>query len=340
MQIERHIFGSYKGYTTLARSPGVSLDDCRLVERHAFGFGQTYEPRYYKKLEKSPGYFTLQFGGNRRGLTRVTEGERDDQGRPTLLYMTLILTRLDWDAELLGDIGALAESRELWKWDQSGTIMPVNSTLQGSDVIPGRHISPALHILSHLERSAAGRRAVVASEEDIPWEVARAVEMLLPRLARNTITTAYRVLSPQFPARFVTLAADAGAGANYRPDLSEPLSTYGQYLKRRGIDRERIPMECILQYGAFGEKDGRPGGNEALLASASQIVTSEKTEVRTRWGAVWLAASLSLVAGTAIGYFLPRKASRIDNAPATSNSSAGVIAAGAAAASGQAKGVP
>ena len=161
MQIERHVFGSYKGYMTLARSAGVSADDCRLVERCAHSFGQTYERRYYRSLAKRPAWFTQQFPGNRRGLTRVTEGPADDQGRSTLCFITAVISRQDWDSLLLGDIGALAECRAVWDWDESGTIAAMNLDITGSLAVPAKARSGALQVISELERTVASRRPVV-----------------------------------------------------------------------------------------------------------------------------------------------------------------------------------
>jgi hypothetical protein len=63
MRIERHVFGSFSGYTTLAKSAGVSLDDCRQLESTAYSFGQSHDRGFIKSLAKTPAYFTRSMTG-------------------------------------------------------------------------------------------------------------------------------------------------------------------------------------------------------------------------------------------------------------------------------------
>ena len=300
MQIERHVFGSYKGYTTLARSTGVTMDDCRVVERCAFGFGQTYENRYYKSLGKNPAFFTQQFPGSRRGLTRVSEGPADVQGRATLCYITLIVSRKDWDGALFGDIEALASARGVWNWDNSGAIGSLDLPVAGVPKIPSKHLAAALQAISHLEKAVLARKTVIASEATLCFEVVRAVEMLIPPVNRNSLTTAYRVLSPQFPAALVTLAEEAGSAATYRPQEKHAFSAYAQFLKTSGMESGDIPR-AVLQYRDFGVQSPQNGGPESIK---TQFVSFGEPEYRTQ--KLYIAAALvcGLILGLLVGMFL------------------------------------
>ncbi len=304
MHIERHVFGSYKGYTTLARSQGVTLDDCRIVERCAHSFGQTYESRYFKSLSKQPAYFTTQFGTTRRGLTRVIDGPVDDQGRPTLQFITVILSRADWDTKLIGDIESLAAERCLWEWDGSGNISAIDVSISGSAKIPSKVTPVALQVISQLERTFLTRKAVVSSESTLDFQIIRAIEILLPPASRGGITTAYRILSPQFPVRLISLASDAAGAATYRPEEGQPLSPYAQHIKLSGIDSGTIPVDRLASYRGFGEPPSRSGASSTSSSPTTLVTTVEKTEIKTRWSIAILAAVASLLLGITSGILL------------------------------------
>ena len=283
---------------TLAKSPGVSPNDCRVIERCAHAFGQTYDAKYYKALAKHPAYFTSQFPGNRRGLTRVTAGSSDDQGRPTLIFVSAILSRQDWDAVLLGDIDVLASARGIWKWDESSAISAIEETLEGSPNIPAKIIGCALQVISQIERSIGSRRPVLTSELDVTFEVARAVEMLIPVPDRGKITTAFRVLSPQFPAVLVALASDAAGASNFQPKLTEALSPYAQRLRLSGIDNGAVPLACVQGGSSLGQKPAA----EAKPTETTSYVKVVEPEYRTRLWPIILIAFFSIGIGSVLGF--------------------------------------
>ena len=109
MRIERHVFGSRSGYTTLAQSGGISDSERRLLE--TFAFGQTNDPRYLDSLAQQPAYLSRPLGPRRRAITRVLRGHPDDQGRVTLLFPTAVLSTGDWVKTLRGDAQLVGVSR-------------------------------------------------------------------------------------------------------------------------------------------------------------------------------------------------------------------------------------
>ena len=297
MTIDRHVFGSFKGYTTLAKSAGVSPDDCRVVERCVYGFGQTYDNRFYKTLSKSPGWFVLQFSGNRRGLTRIGEGALDDQGRPTLLFTSILLAKRDWDGVVLGDIAALLGEKSLWVWDGTSTVGAVEVAEIGArPEIPAKRVGRVLQMISQLENAVRNRSRLVLSENDVTAEDFRALEMLLPPAARPTVTLCWRGLSAQAPTTLVGLARDVDCAAASPFSEGGVLSPYAVMLQQAGIESGVIPLTQVMQYRSFGA---------AITASAesgvgrpsSQVVTCIETRYRTRKRWVAVAALIGLLLG-------------------------------------------
>ncbi len=292
MHIERHVFGSYKGYTTLARSPGVSIEDCRLLERCAFSIGQTYDSKFYKSLGKDPAFFTQQLPGHRRALTRITEGEKDSAGRSTLCCISVILSESDWNTVLMGDIGALMDSREAWKWDGSGDISALELAIRGDLSIPVRSRNKALLIISQIERCFVTHRQVVCSEADVDRDTVRAVEMMLPTAVRPRVTTGYRLLSTQCPTSLVVLAEQGAGAVSFHPNERFGYSPYAQAIKTGGIEGGTLPLQVISGYRDFGAPPRQQ-------ATSTHTVVVEKERPVNRWlvaAALLLGVLLGMVA--------------------------------------------
>lgn len=256
MRIERHIFGSYKGYTTLARSAGVSVDDCRILESSAHSFGQTYDARFNKALASTPAFFTRNLCGRRRALARVLEGALDDNDRPTLRVVTVIVSQHDWDAQLCGDVQLLLEKENLWQWDGSAQLSAIEVTFRPpAHSVPRGSVPRVLALLSEIEHSHAAHRGVVVSAKEFSQQEIVCVEMLIPPSNRAGFTSAYRALSPKLPAAVNCLAAEAGSQDrvtfHFQPEHIHP-SPYAQYLLESGFSSGSIPLESIMAYKRFG----------------------------------------------------------------------------------------
>jgi uncharacterized coiled-coil DUF342 family protein len=254
MHVARHVFGSYKGYSTLAKSPGVSADDCRAIEGAAFGFGQSYDTRYYRSLARTPAYFTRALRGGKRALTRVLEGTLDDNQRPTLRLVTAIVTQQDWDLQIKGDVGWLLQQPQIWEWDGSPQLAPIElpgrSPMRGL----GRSTVPlVLALLSEVENHWASRRTTVVSANQYSVNELAALEMLIPGSARSQFTSANRSLSPQLPSSVNCLATEANAQdkVNFRYQPNGGLSPYAQCLAEMDLT-SAIPLEFIMSYNRFG----------------------------------------------------------------------------------------
>ena len=314
MTIERHVFGSFKGCTTLAKSPGVSPEDCRVVERCVYGFGQTYDNRFYKSLSKSPGWFVLQFPGNRRGLTRITEGAADDHGRATILFTSILIAKRDWDGVVLGDIAALLAQKSLWVWDGLPAISALEVEISAKPEIPAKRVGRVLQLVSQLEQAVRTRSRLVLSEQEVTAEDFRAVEMLLPPTARPAITLGWRALSGQLPTTLVCLAREVeGASASH---LNEggALSPYAQMLQQAGIESGTIPLMQVMQYRSFGAAipAATPMPQAPVMPDASMdtLLLSKAYRRKTqKWAALagLVALLLGMGGGAGVMYWQDRK---------------------------------
>lgn len=250
MKAERHIFGSFHGYATLATSPGVSADDARLLESEIYSFGQTYDPGFYESLVTSTPFFTTNLPRARRAMTCVTKGRRDDAGRPTLLFLTVILARADWDGILLGDIGILMKSASLWPWSGNRELAPVELPDAPSTAIISRSQVPRLlALISQLERDNLVPQPTVIRESPYAYRDARAIEMLIPPDMRGRFTTAFRALSPSMAANLICLAKETDDdSATVAVSEGGPNSAYAQALVKSGLASGVVPTALIRNY--------------------------------------------------------------------------------------------
>jgi hypothetical protein len=311
MHVERHIFGSFSGYTTLARSPGVSADDCRTLESGAFGFGQLQDARFARGLGRHPAYFTRLLAGNRRGLTRVLEGNPDDNNRPTLMLVTAIVSQHDWDSLLWGDVKRLLDTPALWAWDGQANLPPLElEPPLPSQSVARRAVPKLLALVSELERQMAGRSGVVVSADDFNLGDLRAIEMLIPPVARRGFTSAYRSLSPRLQVTLNCIAAESGGEPTFRYQAGAvPLSPYAQFLSASDLDRGVIPMDKVAAYRGFAMSP-EPQAAEAVppapvlcrsVPGAPLRGAQRTAEPASRSGGSWAVAAALVVVGLLVG---------------------------------------
>lgn len=247
---ERHIFGSYRGYTTLARSPGVNDDDIRVLESGIFSFGQTYDLAFYQSLPRSTPFFTTSLPDDRRALTCVGLGKKDDAGRPTLLFYSAVLSQGAWDDVLLGDVAILMQSAPLWTWSGQEELATVELPDEPSRAIISRSQVPRLlAVISQIERADLGGQAVVVRESPFAFRDARAMEMLIPVIDRPRFTTVFRALSPQMPTKLICLAKESTAYEDV-PAIDESVeqSAYAKALVEAAFASGVIPTALVRKY--------------------------------------------------------------------------------------------
>jgi hypothetical protein len=279
MQVQRHIFGSRGGYGTLARSPGVTLDDKWLIETAAHSFGHTCEPRFGEQLAAEPAFFTTSFGSGRRGITCVRAADSEENGRPTLVFISAIVSRRDWDMVMRGDVGILLSCEKLWQWDGSEDLQTAALPNQvAMPMILRQRVQRALVLISELEAAVRRNQQLVVSEEDFDREDVRAVEMLIPGPMRRDVTTACRCLSPDVPCSLVCLARDARTeGITYRASEGVAMSDYAIALQEHAIASGVVPSAFVTTYEGFGGQ---------LDAPKARPVPRQRRG-KQRWWRIW-----------------------------------------------------
>ena len=94
MRIERHLFGSFDGYQTIAASPGIRPDEA--AELSEFGFGQPSDQATLDGLAHRLCVLGRRLRSGRSALTRAFPGRPDDAGRPTVELRTMVLEPADF----------------------------------------------------------------------------------------------------------------------------------------------------------------------------------------------------------------------------------------------------
>lgn len=273
------------------------------MESTAYSFGQSHDRPFLKSLARTPAYFTRLLAGGRRGLTRVFEGKPDDNNRPTLLLITAIVSQPDWDAQLCGDVGLLLDAGDLWKWDGTAAIAPMDLLPPPPlRAVPKKSVSRLLALISEIERAYASRRGVMVSQEDYSLADLRAIEMLVPPPARRQVTTAYRGLSVQLPVSVNCLATEAPLQGRtvFRPQgTSAGMSPYAATLLSGGLGTSGVvPIEWIAECRTFGIPER---GSAGAQSAAAPVMATASMHGRSgsMWPAVFTGAlGMALAAGT------------------------------------------
>ena len=254
MQIERHVFGSISGYATLARSSGLTDSERRQLEN--LSFGTPYEPSFQASLSKTVAYWSRPLGSGKRAVSRVLPGRPDDAGRPTLLFVTAVVSAEDWNLTLQGDVRPLLRRAELWEWDGSPELAALD--LEELDPGPPRlsrdSAQRALGLVSLVELSWATRHPAVVRAEHYSLDEVALVERLLPATIRHDYSVVYRGLNPDLSASLNCLAEGVPAGtANPFRQLDAAKSPYALRLAREGLADGRTPEVLLVGYDDFGQ---------------------------------------------------------------------------------------
>ena len=301
MLVERHIFGSIRGYGTLAQSPGLAPAECRLLEN--FNFGQPQDAEYLASLAKTPAYWIRPLGARRRVLTRVVRGMADDQGRSTVLLISAVLSAADWDGVLRGDISILLRKDALWQWDGTPQLHPLEvATSPPSQVSIGRgSVEKLLSLITLIEHHHGRHRSVVVREADLSADEMRGLEMLMPPSARGGFSSAYRSLNSRLVAS-VNCVADGvvidQAAEVFVPGRPLPRSFYAGVLHDAGLSTGRVDTGFIATYAGFG-KFTSPEAASRVAPPGSQpviVVPAAQGGSRVALLAGWLLASVLLIA--------------------------------------------
>ena len=323
MKIQRHIFGSQKGYKTLAQTS--SLDPRNLRRLESFAFGQTARADYLESLTANPAYICRALDENTFTLTRVLPGAPDDNGRATLLLVSAILDTHEWICTLGGDPVALLARDELWAWTGQQTLMPVflSPPKPMQLTLDGTAAKQVAILLSVIERAiASGKRVVIPHSPAATDEIFRATMMLLPDQVKELVSSAYRALNPEMHVDLCWLAESVWPAAGpenhiHRLTDETPLTPYAIQLIRSGLADGRIAWDIVRTYQNFGlikeeslppKAVSKPAVESNLAAPAKTAEPTPVTETQPKYkhlgklarSAVFLAA-LAVASGCVLG---------------------------------------
>lgn len=206
-----HIFGSRRGYGTLARSPDV--DEREDAALSGIGFGQATDARALASLSHAVTAIGRVLPGGRFAITRAMPGGADDAGRPTLLLCTLLVPPEAYLAHVRHHLADLLADSTLW--DQQHLIELESRRSAPSGAMPIAAVAPISITLP-----PAPRRAPTAQDVAIADAWLRATELsdtiaLLPSGSESALLCFPQVLAPEDALRFRwgvrLLGLDAGA---------------------------------------------------------------------------------------------------------------------------------
>ena len=296
MIVERHVFGSVKGYQTLARSPGVSNEQCRSLE--GFSFGQPRSADYLNSLAKSPAFLIRPLAGGRRALTRLVVGVPDDRGRATLLLVTAVLASQDWDAILRGDVSLLLRAKTLWQWDRDPHLAPIDLPVSPPKTVQINQASAdkLLALLSLIELRFGRQHSTVVRERDLTADEMRSLEMLIPPSVRFGVSLAYRSLNSRLGTTINCVADETpldGSVELHVPGQHQRYAFYARTLEEAGLTQGRVDTAFVASYSGFGKYRPQPPGTPPSASAASQpviVVPAPKVGSRVALIAGWALA--------------------------------------------------
>lgn len=307
MRVERHIFGSIDGYRTLAHSPGLSPSDCRALE--AFAFGTPYDPAVRASFAVRPAYWSRPLAPDRRALTLVRLGEVDDAGRPTLLFITAVVAREDWDDVLFGDVTPLLNHHPIWNWRSGSPITPIEFPPADSTVpqLSATQTLTTLGVLSLVETSWGTGKPVILCESQCSLDEIANVERLLPPEIRERFSLVYRAINTEMRSTLICLADGIPAAlANPPRPLQGAASPYSKRLVQAGILEGRDTGRIVRTYNRFARTDVEHS-DDALEELNMRASIAEPPARRAAGAAVLLFVAIAaFAAGGAAGWRLHR----------------------------------
>jgi len=224
--VSRHIFGSVRGYTTLAKSEDLSHEE--VADLEIFSFGQTNESSYMNSLKTDPAYISRALRSGKWAVTRVFQGKPDEHNRTTLLFVSAVIASEDWVNSLKCDVNKLLYYGDLWQWDGKEKLEPIEVAIGGEREAADREIrSRVLCLVAALEKYSSDKNTtIVVRAADFDVEVLRVLNMVLPLKAKQTFSCAARSLNDGLPFSVISMAKEGSLGNSKRRTINwTPTST-------------------------------------------------------------------------------------------------------------------
>jgi hypothetical protein len=257
IQLSLHVFGSLKGYTTLAKTADVTSVETAFLER--FSFGQTTDQSYLDSLDTNPAFISRSLPSGRWAITRVTKGQHDDYNRQTMLFTTAILMMTDWLDILHCNFMPLLQELRLIRFSQGEQLSKIVI-----DVSVERQTPPAelrekiISLLSAIETNeSSGRNVILLNDTSYNADILSWLNMLLPRQNRAIFSCASRSLSDGLDVDVVSMAKAASFGnSTRRPIQFSPArvtdkAPFTQMVDRHWQERGMPPWKFIDKCQSF-----------------------------------------------------------------------------------------
>jgi len=315
VRLSRHVFGSDRGYRTLATGDDLTPDE--IAELESFAFGQTTDQGYLESLVDTPAYWSRRLTSGRRAISRVLPGPTDEQGRQSLRFVTVLLHANDWLTALNGEDAPLLRVARIWSWSGQPQLKREEvSVAKPSQVKPtADQRQRILSLLGHIETmSDSTTSTIVVEPQDITVEELNMVVALLPLWYRPQFSYAVRSLSENLPVLVNYVAPAASRGKSRRkivrwsPTSSLISAKYASGLAHFWPQGEPPPWEFVNNCKAFGRLmptwDGTdsPAGTVAAPDAARKRPVRARRKLRIPGIVYWLIAILVILGAT--GFFV------------------------------------
>jgi hypothetical protein len=208
-QCDIHLLGSLKGFDTLYRSDGLSADEER--ELKVFSLGDAATDAARERLKTTPTMAGRPLKSGRFAIQRMLQSSRrDDEGRPTVEVISLVLSASDYR----NFVRCLPGLKSLAPWDRAREAVQrkasVSIEIPPSD--PGRP-DAAVEIAFDLWMAASRGRALGLLPDTASDSIFRMLALLDPADLPNC-RWGVGVLSPQVAAEIITPAAGANMNSS------------------------------------------------------------------------------------------------------------------------------
>jgi len=254
VKVSLHVFGSIRGYATLAKTDDITAEEC--VQLESFSFGQTGDSSYIDSLEKKPAIISRPLDSGRWAITRVLKGNPDDYNRQTMLFITAIISSHDWLDVLRCDVMPLLDYQQLWQFTPDKKLNPVNINVSSERPVPSSEVrEKVIPILCTIEKLSSGEKiTVLLDEKQYDIQVLRWLNMVLPRNYKKKFSYALRSLSDGIDVDIISLSPIASVGNSTRkvtrlkesPSLENSVysSMINKFWKKEGVPSWRFIDNC------------------------------------------------------------------------------------------------
>lgn len=313
--VSRHIFGSVRGYITLAKSEDLSPEQITKLE--LLSFGQTNESSYMNSLETDPAYISRPLQSGRWAVTRVFQGKPDEHNRTTLLFISAVITTEDWVYVLKCNVDELLDCPSLWQWDSKEKLEPIEVAVEGGREGGDAEIrSRVLCLVAAVEKYSSHKNTtIVVRAADFDVEVLRVLNMVLPLKSKQAFSCAGRSLNDGLPFTLISMAKEGSLGnskrrtINWTPTSAADDCLYTESLARFWPTGTEPPWQFIdrcrsfsvdLQAAPEGGLSERVVRKKRLAYEVRKAGVRRKRHISWKLGVIVLGCAVLFCLGAAI----------------------------------------